>query len=157
MWQCDVKSWTVAFFPKFCLLFRNYSQFSIAHYSQNYSGIIFSGLTISLPITHRLSHSPLLVFTMITTPYTTPTVSNNQISSVKAEKQCNKQKRMVWKFMPICTVLFPDLETKDSLILERVQWRASKYILNDYVSDYKLQPRYLGLLPLSLWLDLCFL
>ena len=60
--------------------------------------------------------------------------------------------------MPICTVYCSQIwkphHVKDSLILERVQRRASKYILNDHVSDYKLQPRYLGLLPLSLWLDL---
>ena len=46
------------------------------------------------------------------------------------------------------------LHVKDILSLERVQRRATKFILNDYVSDYKTRLRRLSFLPLSLWLDL---
>ena len=45
---------------------------------------------------------------MITTPYTTPTVSNNQISSVKAENQCNKQKNE-WFGSSCLFALYADL------------------------------------------------
>ena len=42
---------------------------------------------------------------------------------------------------------------KDILHLERLQRRATKYILNNYTSDYKSRLIKLGLLPLSLVLE----
>ena len=42
---------------------------------------------------------------------------------------------------------------KDTTILERVQRRATKYILNDYTSDYKFRLLKLKLLPLMYMLD----
>ena len=36
---------------------------------------------------------------------------------------------------------------KDILNIERVQQRATKYVLNDYISDYKTRLRELKLLP----------
>ena len=53
-----------------------------------------------------------------------------------------------------CSQLWKPLHVKDILSLERVQRRATKFILNDYVSDYKTRLRRLSFLPLSLWLDL---
>ena len=37
---------------------------------------------------------------------------------------------------------------KDIILLERVQQRATKFILNDYSSDYKFRLIKLGMLPL---------
>ena len=46
-------------------------------------------------------------------------------------------------------------------LLERIQWRTTKYILNDYTSDYKTCPIKMKLLPLMYILDIimisCFL
>ena len=39
-------------------------------------------------------------------------------------------------------------------MLERIQRRATEYILNDYSMDYKSRLTSLHLLPISLWLDL---
>ena len=43
---------------------------------------------------------------------------------------------------------------KDILNIERVQWRATKYVLNDYVSDYKNRLLKLKLLPLKYFFEL---
>ena len=43
---------------------------------------------------------------------------------------------------------------KDTTILEKVQRRATKFILADYVSDYKTRLLRLGILPLMYMLDL---
>ena len=50
--------------------------------------------------------------------------------------------------------LWCPLLARDSADLERVQRRASKYILQDYTSSYKQRLVALNLLPLSLWLEL---
>lgn len=47
----------------------------------------------------------------------------------------------------------------DLTLLERVQRRATKYILNDYTSDYKIRLSKIGLIPLCYYfeiIDLCF-
>ena len=43
---------------------------------------------------------------------------------------------------------------KDITVLERVQRRATKYILNDFTSDYKCRLSQLNLLPLSMTFEL---
>ena len=43
---------------------------------------------------------------------------------------------------------------KTSKILEKVQRRATKFILQDYVSDYKYRLISLQLLPINMWLDM---
>ena len=43
---------------------------------------------------------------------------------------------------------------KDIQLLERIQHRVTKYILNDYVSDYKTRVIQLNLLPLMITLEL---
>ena len=53
-----------------------------------------------------------------------------------------------------CPQLWKPFHAKDILNLERVQRRATKYLLNDYVIDYKSRLRQLNILPLSLWFDL---
>jgi len=50
--------------------------------------------------------------------------------------------------------LWRPLLAKDIRNLEKVQRRASKYILNDYVSDYKTRLINLNLLPIATWLEL---
>ena len=52
-----------------------------------------------------------------------------------------------------CQLWRPHL-IRDIQALERVQCRATKYILNDYNSDYKSRLLYLNMLPLMHWLDL---
>ena len=53
-----------------------------------------------------------------------------------------------------CTQLWRPHLIKDILNIERVQWRATKYILNDYVSDYKTTLLKLKLLPLMYFLEI---
>ena len=52
-----------------------------------------------------------------------------------------------------CSQLWNPYLIKDILTLERVQRRATKYILNDYTSDYRLRLLKLKLLPLMYTLD----
>ena len=59
-----------------------------------------------------------------------------------------------------CTQLWRPHLMKDILNIERVQRRATKYVLNDYVSDYKTRLLKLKLLPLCTFLSfkiLCLL
>ena len=53
-----------------------------------------------------------------------------------------------------CSVVWRPYQRKDIVILERVQSRATKFILNDFHSDYKTRLTSLGLLPLSMVLEL---
>ena len=53
-----------------------------------------------------------------------------------------------------CSQLWNPYLIKDTIILERVQRRATKFILSDYVSDYKSRLLRLGILPLMYMLDL---
>ena len=53
-----------------------------------------------------------------------------------------------------CSPLWRPYLIKDILSLERIQRRATKYILNDYVSDYKSRLVSLELLPLMMWYEL---
>ena len=49
---------------------------------------------------------------------------------------------------------FVHTENKDISCLERIHRRSTKYILNDYSTDYKSRLQTLHLLPIALWLDL---
>ena len=54
-------------------------------------------------------------------------------------------------------LLFTSLATKSDkeiLLLERIQRRATKFILNDYKSDYKSRLNSTRLLPLMYWFEL---
>ena len=73
-------------------------------------------------------------------------------SSVRLKKQLYIT--IVRSHFSFCPQLWKPLYAKDFLNLERVQRRATKYLLNDFVSDYKTRLHQLHLLPLSLWLDL---
>ena len=53
-----------------------------------------------------------------------------------------------------CSQVWRPRLLKDIATLERVQRRATKYILHDYVTDYKTRLTSLHLLPLMYWLDL---
>ena len=53
-----------------------------------------------------------------------------------------------------CSPLWRPYLIKDISSLERIQRRATKYILNDYVSDYKSRLIALELMPLMLWFEL---
>ena len=46
------------------------------------------------------------------------------------------------------------VDPKDIVCLEKVQRRATKYILSDFSTDYKSRLRSLHLLPLMYWLEL---
>ena len=49
----------------------------------------------------------------------------------------------------------PKSGTKDIVKLERNQRRATKYILNDFISDYKSRLSSLDFLPLMYEFELC--
>ena len=53
-----------------------------------------------------------------------------------------------------CSVIWRPHLRKDIMLLERVQRRASKFLLNDYSSDYKSRMISLNLLPLSMVMEL---
>ena len=53
-----------------------------------------------------------------------------------------------------CTQLWRPHLIKDIFNIERVQRHATKYILNDYVSDYKIRLLKLKLLPLMYFLEI---
>ena len=54
---------------------------------------------------------------------------------------------LVCSQLTYCTQLWRPYSMKDILNIERVQWHATKYVLNDYVSDYKTRLLKLKLLP----------
>ena len=56
--------------------------------------------------------------------------------------------------LPYCSQLWRPHLKKDILLLERVQRRATKYILSDYSSNYKDRLISLRILPLMYWLEL---
>ena len=53
-----------------------------------------------------------------------------------------------------CSQIWRPYHVKDILIIERVQRRVTKYILQDYRSDYKTRLTSLNLLPLMYWFEL---
>ena len=52
-----------------------------------------------------------------------------------------------------CSQIWRPQLIKDILSLEKIQRRATKYILNDYSSDYKARLTKLGILPLMYFLE----
>ena len=61
---------------------------------------------------------------------------------------------LVRSHLTYCSVIWRPYLRKDISTLERVQRRATKFILNDFVSDYKSRLTTLKLLPLSMTLEL---
>ena len=59
---------------------------------------------------------------------------------------------MVRSHLSFCSQVWKPRYVKDIQMLERIQRRATKYILNDYSMDYKSRLTSLHLLPI--WLDL---
>ena len=53
-----------------------------------------------------------------------------------------------------CFVVWRPHLRKDIILIERVQWRAIKYILNDFKSNYRSRLVSLQLLPLSMTLEI---
>ena len=53
-----------------------------------------------------------------------------------------------------CCQLWRSHLCKNIQSIERIQWRATKYILKDYISVYKSRLLSLNMLPLMYWLDL---
>ena len=74
-----------------------------------------------------------------------------------------KSKLLLYKSLVRSTLMYASIiwhpDKGDLALLEGVQRRATKYILNDHVSDYKTRLLNIGLLPLSYFKeinDLCF-
>ena len=61
---------------------------------------------------------------------------------------------MVRSHLSYCSQIWRPNHVKDILTIERVQRRATKYILQDYHSDYKSRLTSLNLLPLMYWFEL---
>ena len=61
---------------------------------------------------------------------------------------------LVRSHLTYCSQIWRPNHVKDILIIERVQHRATKYILQDYRSDYKSRLTSLNLLPLMYWFEL---
>jgi len=60
---------------------------------------------------------------------------------------------LVRSHLSYCSQLWKPCLVKDIICLERVQRRSTKFILNDYMADYKSRLRSLRLLPIMLWFD----
>ena len=60
---------------------------------------------------------------------------------------------MVRSHLSYGSQLWRPLLTKDVLSLEKIQRRATKFILQDYNSDYKASILSLNLLPIASWLE----
>lgn len=61
---------------------------------------------------------------------------------------------LVRSFLSYCSQVWKPRYAKDISCLERIQRRSTKYILNDYSTNYKSRLQTLHLLPIALWLDL---
>ncbi len=61
---------------------------------------------------------------------------------------------LVRSHLVYCSQLWRPHLAKDILSLEQIQRRSTKYILQDYTSDYKSRLVPLNLLPLMYWLEL---
>ena len=73
-------------------------------------------------------------------------------SSTKLKKQLYFS--LVKSHMSYCSQLWRPRLIRDIQSIERVQRKATKYILNDYTSDYKTRLLSLHLLPLMYWYEL---
>ena len=61
---------------------------------------------------------------------------------------------LVRSHLTFCSQIWRPYLLKDMRHLEQIQRRASKFILNDFTSDYKLRLINLNLLPLTMWFEL---
>ena len=61
---------------------------------------------------------------------------------------------LVRSHLTYCSQLWRPRIVKDILSVERVQRKATKYVLSDYSNDYKLRLQSLHMLPLMYWLEL---
>ena len=61
---------------------------------------------------------------------------------------------LVRSHLMYCSVIWRPHLCKDIILLEKIQRRASKFLLNDYSSDYKTRLMSLNLLPLSMVMEL---
>ena len=61
---------------------------------------------------------------------------------------------LVRSHLMYCSVIWRPYLCKDIILLEKIQRRASKFLLNDYSSDYKTRLMSLNLLPLSMVMEL---
>ena len=61
---------------------------------------------------------------------------------------------LVHSHLSYCPQVWKPRYVKDISCLERIQRRSTKYILNDYSTNYKSRLQTLNLLPIALWLDL---
>ncbi len=73
-------------------------------------------------------------------------------SSVSIKKQLFLS--LVKSHISYCCQLWRPHLCKNIQSIERIQRRATKYILKDYINDYKTRLLSLNMLPLMYWLDL---
>ena len=73
-------------------------------------------------------------------------------SPMKVKKQLYVS--LVRSHLCYCSQIWRPCLIKDIVNLERVQRKATKFILNDYSSDYKSRLDSINILPLSLWFEL---
>ena len=76
-------------------------------------------------------------------------VIRHNVPSVKLKRQS-----LVKSHVSYCCQLWQTFLIKDIQSIEKIQRRATKYILNDSSSDYKSRLLSLNVLPLIYWLDL---
>ena len=78
--------------------------------------------------------------------------------TIPASSSSNLRKKlylsMVRSHLSYGSQLWRPLLTKDVLSLEKIQRRVTKFILQDYNSDYKARLLSLNLLPIASWLEL---
>ena len=89
----------------------------------------------------------------------TNSAKRHTMHSTSLREHSSHQKKQLYisllrSHLSFCSQVWKPQYVKDIQMLERIQRRATKYILNNYSMDYKSRLTSLHLLPISLWLDL---
>ena len=107
-------------------------------------GVIFnSNLSFSSHISHVLSKA-----------YKVLGLIRRSISTLDVSVRRALYLSLVRCHLSYCSQVWRPYLVKESKLLESLQRRATKYVLHDYISDYKSRLVALNLLPISLWLEL---
>ena len=108
------------------------------------------GILVHQNLTWRQHHSLVCKKSYISLYLIKRTIPANSLTNLKKQLYLS----LVRSNLSYCSQLWRPMYIKDIQSIERVQKRATKYILNDFTSCYKSRLLKLKLLPLMHWLEL---